>query len=294
MTMSKFLLSAWEWEPSIIIGCLGLIVAYLLIVRSRITKQSVFYFLGVIILFLALVSPLDEISDTYLFSAHMVQHLLFILVVPPFLLLGIPEWVFRKGMKWKFFRKTEHLLSNPIVAWSAGAGAMWIWHWPPLFNAALANETFHAFEHLSILVMGTIFWWVVISPLKEERMNPLYLIFYLFSACIACTILGIIITFSAVGLFPAYLNPQDAAGILPIIRDGWGFSPSVDQQVGGLLMWVPACLVYVSAVIGTLVRWYRTPDRDTLTLRAVVGRGQPIVTRETDKNEVKRTENSHA
>jgi putative membrane protein len=294
MTITSYLLSSWQWEPSIIIGCIGLIVAYLLIVRSRITKKSIFYFLGVIILFLALVSPLDAISDTYLFSAHMVQHLFFILVVPPFMLLGIPEWVFRKGMKWSVFRKTEHILSKPLVAWSAGAGAMWIWHWPPLFNAALANETFHAFEHLSILVMGTIFWWVVIAPFKEERMNPLYLIFYLFSACIACTILGIIITFSSVGLFPAYLNPQDAAGILPIIRNEWGFSPGVDQQVGGLLMWVPACLVYVSAVIGTLIRWYRTPERDILTLRAMIGINQTAVTPEIKESKAKRTEKNHA
>lgn len=260
MMMWNFITSAWEWEPSIVIGCAALIIGYLALVRSRITWRSLYYFAGVLILIFGLISPLDELADTYLFSAHMVQHLLFILVVPPLMLLGIPEWLAQRGMKISFIRKTERILGKPLVAWSAAAGAMWFWHIPPAFNTALANETLHLIEHLSILLLGTIFWWTVIDPLHRKRLSPLSMVFFLFSACVACTILGIVITFSAPGLYPAYLHPLDDAGILPVIRNDWGFSPGIDQQVGGLLMWVPACLIYLSAIIGMLARWYNEPD----------------------------------
>ncbi len=256
MTMEHFLTSAWEWEPSIIIGCLFLLTGYLVLVGRRFNRRSWFYLIGLLIFFIALVSPLDELGDTYLFSAHMLQHIIFILVVPPLLLLGIPNWLIEKAMEKPFIRKTERLLNRPVIAWVAGVGAMWFWHAPPIFNAALANETIHIIQHLSLVVAGTIFWWFVIDPLKENRMHPLAMVLYLFSVCTGCTILGILLAYSTPGLYPAYLNPVDTWGILPIIRNQWGLSPLADLQVGGLLMWVPACFIYIAGIVGMLVRWY--------------------------------------
>ncbi len=256
------MLTAWDWEPSIIVGCIGLLVAYAWAARFKFTKRAWVYLAGVIILFLALVSPLDTLSDIYLFSAHMIQHMLLILLVPPMLLLGIRRDMAEKAMRYPWVRRAEAFLSKPLLAWSAGVGVLWLWHWPPLYNAALANEQIHIMEHLCFLVGSTIFWWPVISPIEELRLEPLTAVVYTFGACSAHTVLGIILTFAPVGHYPAYMNPPDPYGILGVIRNKWGLSPQEDQQWGGLIMWVPACFVYLSFILATLARWYRLPERE--------------------------------
>ncbi len=277
--MTHFWLTAWDWEPSIIVGCIGLLVGYAWAAEFKFTKRAWVYLAGVIILFLALVSPLDTLSDIYLFSAHMVQHMLLVLVVPPLLLLGIPRDMAQKAMRYGWVRRAEVFLSKPILAWSAGVGVLWIWHWPPFYNAALANEQIHIMEHLCFLVCSTIFWWPVISPIEELRLEPLKAVVYTFGACFAHTILGIILTFAPVGHYTAYINPPDPYGILPIIRDGWGISAQEDQQWGGLIMWVPACLVYLTFILATLARWYRTPEQEEVPAEssAAVPILQPVV-----------------
>lgn len=102
--------------------------------------------------------------------------------------------------------------------------------------------------------MGILFWWPVNTPLPEMRLRPLISITYLFSACVAYTILGIVITFSSVGLYSAYMHPNDALGILSIIRGGWGISPRVDQQIGGLLMWVPCCIFEIGTTTAVIFK----------------------------------------
>lgn len=262
MTMSHFMLAAWDWEPSVVVGCAGLLVAYAAAARFKFSTRAWSYLAGVIVLLLALVSPLEALSDIYLFSAHMLQHILLILVVPPLLLLGIPKEMAQKALRYPYVQRAEAVLSKPVLAWSLGVGVMWLWHWPPLYNAALANEHIHVLEHLSFLVGATIFWWPVVSPIEELRLPPLLAVVYTFGACSAHTVLAIILTFAPLGHYPAYINPPDPYGILPIIRGEWGLTPLEDQQWGGLLMWVPACLVYLSFILATLARWYRMPERD--------------------------------
>ena len=261
MAMSHFMLTAWDWEPSIIVGCIGLLVAYAWAAKFKFTKRAWLYFAAIIILFLTLVSPLDTLSDIYLFSAHMVQHMLLILVVPPLLLLGIPREMAEKAMRYPWVSRIEKFLSEPVVAWSAGVGALWIWHWPPFYNAAVASEQIHILEHLCFLAGSTIFWWPVISPIEELRLEPLTAIIYTFAACSAHTVLGIILTFAPAGHYVEYMNPPDPYGILPVIRNGWGLTPQEDQQWGGLIMWIPACLVYLTFILSTMARWYRAPER---------------------------------
>jgi len=262
MTMSHFMLTAWDWEPSIVIGCVGLLAAYAVGARFKFSKRSLLYLAGVIILLLTLCSPLDTLSDIYSFSAHMLQHMLLILAVPPLLLMGIPKEMAQKALSYPWVRRAEEVLSKPILAWSLGVGVLWVWHWPPLYNAALGSEQVHVLEHLSFLTASTIFWWPVISPVEELRMQPLTAVAYTFGACSAHTVLAILLTFAPLGHYPAYINPPDPYGILPILRGQWGLTPLADQQWGGLLMWVPACLVYLSFILATLARWYRLPERE--------------------------------
>jgi putative membrane protein len=263
MTTWELLTSTWDWQPAVLLACAVLLVGYLAALRFRPVAGTFAFAAGVCLLLVALASPLAMLGHLYLFSAHMVQHLLLVLLVPPLLWLGIPPQLARRMVRRPAVRAVQRACGQPLVAWLAGAGAMWIWHLPALYNAALRQHSLHLVEHASLLTMGVVFWLPVVSPLEEDRLSPLLAVVYLFTACVGCTILGITLTFAPPGLYPAYLHPADPLGIVPLLRQGWGLTPATDQQLGGLLMWVPACLVYLSAVIGVLARWYATPETET-------------------------------
>jgi cytochrome c oxidase assembly factor CtaG len=131
-----------------------------------------------------------------------------------------------------------------------------------LFNAALANESLHIFQHLTFLCSGVIFWWPIVGPIEEAHPSIIGSTLYLFTACLSCSLLGAILTFNPPGLYPAYLHPADSLSILGLVRYVWGLDPAKDQQLGGLVMWVPGCFVYLSAILWILARWYRAPDPD--------------------------------
>jgi putative membrane protein len=234
-------MNAWDWEPSIVAGCAALAIGYLAIFRRRCQRRMPYFLVGVVLLLLDLVSPIDTLGDRYLFSAHIVQHFLLALVIPPLMLLGTPA--FDLGA----LSRLERILGQPPVSWLLGVGTMLVWHIPALFNAALANDTLHIFQHLSFLITGTIFWWPILGPLEDRHLQPLGAVTYLFSACVCCSLLGAFLTFGPIGLYPAYLNPPAQI---------WGLDPKSDQRLGGLLMWVPGCFVYLSGILSTFVRWY--------------------------------------
>ena len=117
MALRRLLISAWDWEPTVIIGCAVLMVVYLSVTRPRLSKEAIYFSVGVLTLFLTLVSPLDTLADTYLFSAHMTEHLLLVLVVPPLLVPGLPKtFAVRRLLRRPFVNKTERVLRRPIVA----------------------------------------------------------------------------------------------------------------------------------------------------------------------------------
>ncbi len=260
MTTWRLLTTAWDGEPSVLIGCTALVACYVAMTRRRPSRQAGWFFAGVIVLLFAQCSPLDALGDTYLFSAHMIQHLLLLLIVPPLLILGIPAWLAERWLAAPRVRRAERLVRQPAIAWLFGLGAMYVWHAPALYNATLAHAGIHIVEHLCFLVTGVIFWWPICAPLSASRYAPLPAMLYLFIAAVAGSLLGIILTFAPPGLYPAYLHPVDTRGFLSLIRDGWGVSPAMDQQFGGLIMWVPGGLVYLSAIIATFARWQSEAD----------------------------------
>ncbi|HEV2469504.1 MAG TPA: cytochrome c oxidase assembly protein [Candidatus Sulfotelmatobacter sp.] len=262
MTTRDLLLTTWDWEPSVIIGCGALLVLYFYFVRPRTLWRILCYCAGVIVLLLALISPIDTLSDHYLFSVHMIQHLLLILAVSPLLILGIPAEFAVRFLGRPKIAGAERILSNPFVAWIAAALALGLWHVPVFYNFALAHEGVHVLEHLIFLVTATMFWWPVLTPVQEFRLGAGAAVLYLFLASMFNSILGIIITFAPLGCYPAYVHPQDALGILPLIRNHWGISAVADQQLGGLLMWVPAGLIYFSLIVGTVIRWQSGSEMD--------------------------------
>ncbi len=260
MTTGHLLAIAWEFEPSIVVGCALLLVAHLAVVRTSSPRHTAWWTAGVVILLLDLCGPLDVLGDTYLFSAHMGEHLVLLLVVPLLLLLGVPENVARRALRVPWVDAAERVLSRPLLAWTIAVVTLWAWHVPALYDLTLINENIHILEHISFLVTATIFWWPVLTPVPERRMPALTAVVYLWTAMIANTILGVLLTFAPVPLYPGYLNPSDELGALDLIRNVWHLTPLADQQAGGVLMWVVGMFVFALASFAVMVRWYREPD----------------------------------
>ncbi|MGA2870013.1 MAG: cytochrome c oxidase assembly protein [Verrucomicrobiota bacterium] len=250
MTTPQFFISAWKWNPVVLLLTAAGLITYL--AAFRLIPRLGWFGAGLLVFLLTLVSPLNALADGYLFSAHMAQHILLLLIVPGLLLLGLPRSV--------SLAVHPRVLGHPLVGWAAGIGAMWFWHVPALCNAAVASRSIHALQIISLLVLGGIFWRQILAPREDERLSPLSAVLYLFSACVACSVLGIIITLSPVTVCSIYTMPMaDPFGMMPTIRADWGFTPERDQQIGGLLMWVPMCLIFFSAILAQISRWFVEP-----------------------------------
>jgi cytochrome c oxidase assembly factor CtaG len=262
MTTWRALTTLWDWEPSVLLGCAALVLGYVALTRWAPSRRAVAFVAGVLVIAVAQCSPLDVLGDTYLFSAHMLQHLLLVLVAPPLLILGLPTWLVEGWLHHRAVARIERVARQPAVAWLLGIGTVYLWHAPPLYNATLAHTGIHIAEHLSFLVTATIFWWPVCAPRAASRLPHLGAALYLFAAAVASSVLGIVLTFAAPGLYPAYLHPADPRGVLTLVRDGWGLSPATDQQLGGLCMWVLGGLGYLGAILATLAHWYTGEDTD--------------------------------
>ena len=249
MTTYQFLTTAWRWNSILLIFCALALAGYFLAFRRQ--GRAAYLVAALVVFLFALISPVSALADGYLFSAHMVQHILLVLIVPALLLLSLP----------RSFSLPRPLMAftHPFVGWIAGVGAMWLWHAPALCNAATTSRAVSAIQTVSLLLMGSVFWWQVLAPRDADRLSPAAGIAYLFTACTACSILGIILTFAPISICPAYQQPVDRLGMLGTIRGNWGLTSDKDQQIGGLLMWVPMCLIYLTAILAQLARWHSNP-----------------------------------
>jgi putative membrane protein len=254
MTTKELLLSAWDPEFATPLLCVLALAGYGIHFRRRLGARGGFFVLAVAVFFVALASPIGTLARGYLFSAHMLQHLLLMLAVPPLVLLGLPR-------ERDSVRPREWSAVAYGGSWLAGVGSMWIWHARALCNAAAVSTTVQWFQTGSLIVMGLAFWRPILAARLSDRLPAFAGILYLFAACVGCTILGIVVTLSPVEVCAAYMHPVDSLGAMPLIRDGWGLSHQADQEIGGLLMWVPACLVYAAAILATLGRYYGEEHR---------------------------------
>jgi len=197
--------------------------------------QRTLFVSGLLVLFLSLNGPLHDLSDYYLFSAHMVQHLLLTLVVPPFLILGTPGWMLRAALKTPWVNTLAHRVTGARTAFLTFNIVLAAWHLPPLYNLAMANHDIHIAEHLMFLVSATLMWWPLTSPMPElPRLAYPGQMLYLFLMTIPMSIVAFSITLSDHLLYPAY-------SAVPRI---WGITPMNDQAIGGLIMWVPGTLFF--------------------------------------------------
>ena len=266
MTDGQLFREAWDLEPTVIIGCAALLLAYLWMVRFRINGRTAYFASGVALMLLTLIGPLDFLGDNYLFSAHMLEHILLELAVPPLLLLGLPPGPVQSFLSGRseFPAKAERFLRRPAVALLLAVGTFWLWHAPVLYNAALDHDWIHAVQHLSMLVTGTIYWWSIFTPLPSHRLSPVSAAVYIFIAMTANMILGILLTFSPLGYYPAYMRQATGAGILifHLIRAGWKLSPQEDLNLGGMFMWIIGGLLYFSSLLIVISRLYREKEKN--------------------------------
>jgi cytochrome c oxidase assembly factor CtaG len=221
---------------------------------SRIPRLACFL-AALMLLGLAFPAPAAAWAGDYYFSVRMGQHLLLQLVIPPLILLGLPALIPASLDERTTSRPFDWMLKRPVITWLVGSGGMWAWHAPLLCNAAVRDPATHLFQAGSLLLIGTAFWWPIVGPAMTQRLSPLAGIVYLFTACLGCTIMGIIIAFAPPGLY--------LAANLPGALNDWQFAAPEDQRIGGLLMWVPGCLIYAGGIMGLLGRWYGMREPET-------------------------------
>lgn len=266
--------SPWVWVPlglTIFIYLWGLHNVWRRAGAGRgITLRRGAGFLGAILaLVVALLSPLDALSAV-LFSAHMIQHLVLMLAAAPLLVLSD----FPLALLWALPRAWSQLLSQslkqsrlfsrawqgftePLSAWMLFAVALWLWHTPLFYEAALRDETIHTWEHSVFLLTAMLFWWALFrhSGLNHYRYGMA--VPYLFTTALHSGILGALMTFSAQPWYPYYMDL-----VIP-----WGLTPLQDQQLAGLIMWLPGGAVFTLLTIGYFAAWLRALERRSVRLQ---------------------------
>ena len=264
--MSEFIRDEVVWNLWSPVWCVAIVIllVYGVGVGWQPTRRAAWLLAGLAVLIFAFVSPVGVLANGYLFSAHMIQHLLLLLIIPLCFVQSLPKRSVETWLQLPSAGGVRWLLRKPVIGWSLGLGAMWFWHVPAFCNAATESYGLGLVRTTSFLLAGTLFWWAIYAPTERDRLPSPVAVVYLFSACLGCTLLGIYITFTTVSVCPAFTNPVDRLAVVKMLFDV-GFTPSLDQQLGGLLMWVPPCSLYVCAIISVLCRWYSDPLEPALS-----------------------------
>ena len=268
---------AWTFDPLTVSLLVLSTAGYALgLVRIRQARRSailkpwriVAFCGGMMMLVLALLSPLDQLAASS-FSAHMSQHLLLMLGAPPLLVASHPMiawlWCFtparRKRLsRWWAGRGTVRraigVLLHPATVWTGATVALWFWHMPRPYAWALANENVHAFEHACFFLTSLAFWYVLFEPRGRALMGYGGAILFGLTFGIQNGFLGAILTFARHPLYAAYQGTS-ATGM-------YGLGALEDQQLAGVLMWVPTGIVHLGLLLSLLVNWLnnagRSPD----------------------------------
>lgn len=254
--------SHWEPIPSIAIGLIALTGAYLWAKNFKFDYKSYVFLAGIALLWLALMSPLDELGDRYLFSAHMLQHMILEFIGPALLVTALPPEMVQKWMKIPALNLAERTLGNPILAITVATLVMLVWHVPPIYDITLQNETVHIIEHITYLISGSMLWWPVFKPIPQGRLKPMPATMYLTAAAFLASILGMVYTISDVPFYGAYAYPVDEYHLLPLLRNEWGLSLLEDQKLGGAIMWVICTLTFFVALMAVMVDWLAEREGD--------------------------------
>ena len=256
---------AWTFEPWVV-SCMVLSALLYLVGfarlhararegRARLRRQGVLFAGGWLALVAALVSPLDAMGSQ-LFSAHMLQHELMMIVAAPLLVLGRPFafWMWGLPAAWRRPVGTAArsrgvqlvwtLLTLPLFAWLLHAAVLWLWHAPLLFESALHSNSIHTVQHVSFLGSALLFWWAVLGDASAQPRRGMTML-YIFTTMAHTGALGALLTWSDLVWYPSYIGAGES----------YGMGALEDQQLGGLIMWVPGGLAYLLAGLALAATW---------------------------------------
>ena len=264
----------WSFDPLIVVSLVITLVVYgyglFRLWRSSEKGRGISgwaaaaFAAGWLSLVVALVSPLHPWGEV-LFSAHMTQHEILMLVSAPLFVLARPliATVWAMPATWRapiaeFFRtgsfvRAWDFFTNGFVAWAVHAIALWTWHIPVLFQATLESDLVHTLQHASFFGTALLFWWAIIYGRRDVASYGAGVL-YLFTTSIHSGMLGAFLTFTTRVWYPAYSDSTAA----------WGLTPLEDQQLGGLIMWVPAGIVYILAALFMFAGWLRESEKRVL------------------------------
>lgn len=252
----------WGGHPDALIGLIVLQTAYLLGVgplRQRYNladdvdpRKVATFTLGVLVIFVAVLSPIHVVAEKYLFSVHMTQHVLITLVAPPFLIMGTPDWLIRPLVRPNWAFRGLRLLTNPIGAFVAFNLVFSIWHLPRLYDASVTNHGVHVVEHLMMAGTGILMWWPLTSPMPElPRVSAPVAMLYLFGLSIAQLIVFGALVFSSEAIYQFYVNAPRISAL----------SPLADQQIGAVIMKLGGGLLFLGLLVVIFFRWYGEEER---------------------------------
>jgi putative membrane protein len=247
-------MNLWHWHPSVVVGLAALLVGYVVAARGRAERRHRgAFFGGLAALAAALLGPIAEWAEHVALSAHMVQHLLLTLVVPPLWLAALPAALLRPLLRLPGATTAGWVLTRPPLALALPAAVLIVWHLPVSYEAALRSEAVHILEHLTLLGTGLLAWWPVLGALPEwPRPAPPAQLLYLFLWTLPMMVVAAPITLAEEPLYPYYAA----------VGARWPLSPRADQELAGVLMWLVGSLAYL--VAGTVVyfRWARLEEPD--------------------------------
>ena len=264
---------AWNLSPVLLLGFLLAVWAYR---RGQAggprrevdTWRARCFAVALAALGVALLSPLDALSSA-LASAHMVQHLLLVLVAAPLLALSAPSGALLRGSpvavrravgRWRRRLGLTHAnlraLRHPAAAWLLHVGVLWFWHAAGPYNAALNSAPLHLLEHASFLATAALFWHVVIGARGRDRVSNGLGVLLVFAMAMQSVFLSVLLTFARTPWYSGY-----AGTTAP-----WGLEPLTDQQLAGVIMWIPAGGIYLAVALALMVAWVRASERDGVSV----------------------------
>jgi putative membrane protein len=208
--------------------------------------QRASFFGALALLFLSLNGPLHDLSDFYWFSAHMVQHLIMTLIIPPMLVLGTPGWMLRPLLRHPTVLRIAKANTSAMACFTWFNVVLAAWHLPPMYNLALAYHPVHIVQHLMFLAASVLMWWPLTSQLPElPRASYPAQMLYCFLMVIPMSIISIYIVMADTVLYPLYATAPRVLGV----------SPMMDQQYGGLIMWIPGGLFFYGIMTVVFFKW---------------------------------------
>ena len=249
----------WSSHPSVLIGAAVLGALYLYgtgpwrrrhLPGARVSGWQTASFFGALLsIVLSLNGPMHDLSDYYLFSVHMLQHLVLTLLMPPLFILGIPGWLVSPLLRPAPVLRFARFLTHPLVAALLFSVTLMLWHTVPFYDLMMRNHDVHIATHLMFMVTAVIMWWPVLGSAPELPRLPEGLqMLYLFLVSIPMQIVAALIAMADEVLYAWYAETPRT----------WGLSALQDQQIGGLLMWVPGNLWIFGAIGIIFFRWART------------------------------------